>query len=279
MIEVGKYNKLVVSKERDFGFFLKDERGEKVLLPKSLLDGNTINLDDEIEVFVYLDSSDRRVATMKKPIITVGEVGYLEVVSQSSFGAFCNNGLEKDLFVPIREQRFKLLDGKKYLIHAYIDKTGRIAGTTEVDGYLDVAEEGSFKVDDVVSCITYARSGGETLKVAIDGKYRGIILGNEHDEVIYPGDTVEARVKRIYEDGVIGLSTRKKRLDAREEIKEKILSYLKKNNGFMEFNDKSNPEDIKREFKTSKNYFKMALGGLMKEGRIEQGPEGTKLIK
>ena len=232
-----------------------------------------------MEVFVYLDSSDRRVATMKKSIITVGEVGYLEVVSQSSFGAFCNNGLEKDLFVPIREQRFKLLDGKKYLIHAYIDKTGRIAGTTEVDGYLDVAEEGSFKVDDVVSCITYARSGGETLKVAIDGKYRGIILGNEHDEVIYPGDTVEARVKRIYEDGVIGLSTRKKRLDAREEIKEKILSYLKKNNGFMEFNDKSNPEDIKREFKTSKNYFKMALGGLMKEGRIEQGPEGTKLIK
>lgn len=279
MIEVGKYNKLVVSKERDFGFFLKDERGEEVLLPKSLLDGNTINLDDEVEVFVYLDSSDRRVATMKKPIITVGEVGYLEVVSQSSFGAFCNNGLEKDLFVPIREQRFKLLDGKKYLIHAYIDKTGRIAGTTEVDGYLDVAEEGRFKVDDVVSCITYARSGGETLKVAIDGKYRGIILGNEHDEVIYPGDTVEARVKRIYEDGVIGLSTRKKRLDAREEIKEKILSYLKKNNGFMEFNDKSNPEDIKREFKTSKNYFKMALGGLMKEGRIEQGPEGTKLIK
>ena len=279
MIEVGKYNKLVVSKERDFGFFLKDERGEEVLLPKSLLDGNTINLEDEVEVFVYLDSSDRRVATMKKPIITVGEVGYLEVVSQSSFGAFCNNGLEKDLFVPIREQRFKLLDGKKYLIHAYIDKTGRIAGTTEVDGYLDVAEEGSFIVDDVVSCITYARSGGETLKVAIDGKYRGIILGNEHDEVIYPGDTVEARVKRIYEDGVIGLSTRKKRLDAREEIKEKILSYLKKNNGFMEFNDKSNPEDIKREFKTSKNYFKMALGGLMKEGRIEQGPEGTKLIK
>lgn len=279
MIEVGKYNKLVVSKERDFGFFLKDERGEEVLLPKSLLDGNTINLDDEVEVFVYLDSSDRRVATMKKPIITVGEVGYLKVVSQSSFGAFCNNGLEKDLFVPIREQRFKLLDGKKYLIHAYIDKTGRIAGTTEVDGYLDVAEEGRFKVDDVVSCITYARSGGETLKVAIDGKYRGIILGNEHDEVIYPGDTVEARVKRIYEDGVIGLSTRKKRLDAREEIKEKILSYLKKNNGFMEFNDKSNPEDIKREFKTSKNYFKMALGGLMKEGRIEQGPEGTKLIK
>lgn len=279
MIEVGKYNKLVVSKERDFGFFLKDERGEEVLLPKSLLDGNTINLEDEVEVFVYLDSSDRRVATMKKSIITVGEVGYLEVVSQSSFGAFCNNGLEKDLFVPIREQRFKLLDGKKYLIHAYIDKTGRIAGTTEVDGYLDVAEEGSFKVDDVVSCITYARSGGETLKVAIDGKYRGIILGNEHDEVIYPGDTVEARVKRIYEDGVIGLSTRKKRLDAREEIKEKILSYLKKNNGFMEFNDKSNPEDIKREFKTSKNYFKMALGGLMKEGRIEQGPEGTKLIK
>lgn len=279
MIKIGKYNVLKVNKERDFGFFLCDEQGDEVLLPKSLLNGEKVELNEVLEVFVYLDSSDRRVATLKKPIVAVEEVGYLEVVGQSDFGAFLDNGLDKDLFVPMREQKFKLLKGKKYLIYAYIDKTGRLAGTTEVDDYLDMAEEGMFKVDDIVKGITYARSGGETLKVCIDGKYRGIILGNEHDDVIYPGEEIEARIKRIYEDGVIGLSTRKKRLDARSEIAEQILEYLEENNGFMELNDKSKPEDIKETFKTSKNYFKMALGGLMKEGKIKQDSEGTWLIK
>ncbi|MGL4850708.1 MAG: CvfB family protein [Clostridium sp.] len=279
MIKVGKYNKVKVNKEREFGFFLIDEQGDEVLLPKILAKGSKLSIGDELEVFVYIDSTDRMVATMKKPIITVGEVGHLEVVSESPFGTFLNNGIEKDLFVPMREQRYKLLKGKKYLIYAYIDKTGRLAGTTEIDDYLDMAEEDMFKVDEAVSCVTYARSGGETLKVCIEGKYRGIILGNEHNDIIYPGETVEARVKRVYEDGVIGLSTRKKRLDAREEIRENILNYLEKHGGFMVFNDKSNPEDIKEVFKTSKNYFKMALGGLMKEGKIKQSSEGTELIK
>ena len=63
----------------------------------------------------------------------------------------------------------------------------------------------------------------------------------------------------------------------RDELKEKILDYLKENNGFMPFNDKTPAELIKETFHTSKNYFKMALGGLMKEEKIEQNSEGTKL--
>ena len=88
---------------------------------------------------------------------------------------------------------------------------------------------------------------------------------------------MKLRVKRIYEDGVIGLTPRKTRLNEREKIQEDILKYLKKNGGFMHFNDKSNPEDIKSTFNTSKNYFKMALGGLMKEGKVIQDKEGTRL--
>ena len=222
-----------------------------------------------------MDSQGRPVSTFKNQLIEDGKVAYLEVVQQNDFGVFCDMGLERDLFVPLKEQRFKLLVGKKYLFYAYLDKTGRLAATTDVDDYLDQGE--GYKVDDIVEVISYGKGTSTTIKIAIDGKYRGIILGNEHIETIYPGDKFKARVKRIYEDGTVGLSTRKKRLDAREEIKEAILKYLKENGGMMAYNDKSNPEEIKEVFGTSKNYFKMALGGLMKEGLIEQNEEGTKL--
>ncbi|MBP1888839.1 putative RNA-binding protein (virulence factor B family) [Clostridium moniliforme] len=275
MIKIGEYNKLEVVKERDFGFFLSDNKNNEILLPKSLLNGNTLEVGDEVEIFAYMDSQDRPIATMKKPLIEVGKVAYLEVVDENKFGAFCNMGLEKDLFVPLKEQRFKLLVGKKYLFYAYLDKTGRLAATTDVDDYLDQGE--GYKVDDIVNVISYGKGTSTTIKVAIDGKYRGIILGNEHIETIYPGDELKARVKRIYEDGTVGLSTRKKRLDARSEIQEKILKYLRENDGVMAYNDRSNPEEIREVFGTSKNYFKMALGGLMKEGLIEQSEEGTKL--
>lgn len=275
MIKIGEYNKLEVVKERDFGFFLADEKKNEILLPKALLDGNEIEVGDEVNVFTYMDSQGRAVATMKKPLIEVGKVAYLEVVHQNDFGAFCDMGLERDLFVPMREQRFKLLVGKKYLFYAYLDKSGRLAATTEVDDYLDQGE--GYEVDDIVKVISYGKGTSTTIKVAIDGKYRGIILGNEHIETIYPGEELDARVKRIYEDGTVGLTTRKKRLDARDEIKESILKYLKSNGGMMAYNDKSNPEEIREIFGTSKNYFKMALGGLMKEGLIEQNEEGTKL--
>lgn len=280
MIKIGEYNRLKVNREKDFGFYLGEisvEKGEEVLLPKSLLNGNVVNEGHEVEVFVYRDSEDRPVATMKKPLITVGEVGYLEVVSQSKIGAFANMGLERDIFIPIKEQKHKLKTGCKYMFYAYLDKTGRLAATTFVDDYIiDVAE--GLKIDDTVKAVIYGKAG-TTIKLAIDAKYKAIILGNELYEDYYPGEEITCRVRKIYEDGTVGLSTRKKRLDAREELKEEILKYLKKNGGVMPYNDKSAPEEIKEVFKTSKNYFKMTLGGLMKEGKITQDKEGTKLVK
>ena len=126
--------------------------------------------------------------------------------------------------------------------------------------------------------MVYSRTPSGTLNVAVDGKYKGLVLPNEYYEEIFPGAEMSLRVKRIYEDGVIGLTPRKTRLSERDELKEKIVKYMRKNGGFMEFNDKSNPEDIKATFGTSKNYFKMALGGLMKEGKLKQDSEGCRLI-
>ncbi len=277
MIFIGEYNSLKVDREVDFGFYLVDEKGDDVLLPNALLEGNEVKVGDTVEVFVYRDSKDRPVATFKKPLITVGEVAYLEVVGQSSFGAFADMGLDRDIFIPLKEQKFKMLKGKKYLLYAYVDKTGRLAATTYVDHYIEIGE--GYEVGQEVEAITYGKGGEKTIRVAIDGKYQAIILGNERAKDIYPGDKFTARIKRIYEDGVVGLTTRMKRLEARDVIREEILKYLESHDGFMPFNDKSASELIKETFGTSKNYFKMTLGGLMKEGKIRQDSEGTYLIK
>lgn len=278
MIIIGEYNKLKVSKKVDFGYYLEDNFGDEVLLPNSAAKGHDIKEGDKLEVFIYRDSKDRLISTLKKPLITVGKISYLEVVSQNNIGAFVNFGLERDLFVPLREQAFKMKEGKKYLFYMYVDKSDRLAATTRIDSYLELAKEGDFKISDEVDVIVYDTCENGTLNVAINGEYRGLILANEHFDYIYPGQEIKARVKRIYEDGTIGVTTRKKRLDARSELSETIINYLKENGGFMPYNDKSSPEDIKKEFNTSKNYFKMTLGGLMKEKLIVQDKEGTRLL-
>ena len=278
MITVGQYSKLKVSKKVEFGYYLEDNFGDEVLLPNSAIKGHEIKEGDKIEVFIYRDSKDRLISTLKKPYLTVGEIGYLEVVSQNNIGAFANFGLERDLFIPLREQGYKLKEGKKYLFYMYVDKTDRLAGTTRIDSYIELAQEGTYKVADEVKAIVYDTCENGTLNVLIDGKYRGLILANEHFDYIYPGEEIDARVKIIYEDGTLGITTRKRRLDARDELSDKILKYLKENGGFMPFNDKSSPDDIKKEFNTSKNYFKMTLGGLMKQKLITQDKEGTRLL-
>ena len=278
MINIGQFNKLKVKKKVDFGYYLEDKFGDEALLPNSNAKGSKVEVGESLEVFVYRDSKDRLISTLKRPLLTVGNIAYLEVVSQSEIGAFVNIGLERDLFIPLKEQAFKLKTGKKYLFYMYIDKTDRLAGTTKIHEYLDIAEEGKYKVDDEVKVIVYDTAENGTLKIAVDREYIGLILPNEHLEYIYPGEEISARIKRVYEDGILGITTRKKRLDAREELSEVILKYLRENGGYMPYNDKSSSEEIKREFNTSKNYFKMTLGGLMKKKLITQDKEGTRLL-
>ena len=277
MLRIGEYNKMKVDREKDFGFYLRELDGRaEVLLPKSLLEGNKVSVGDEVEVFIYRDSKDRALATFKKPLAKAFDVAYLKVVQQSEFGAFIDFGLDRDIFVPLKEQRYKLHTGKKYLFYIYVDKTDRLAATTEVENYIEIGE--GYKVGDEVTAMVYSKTPAGTLNVAIDGKYKGLVLPNESYCEVHPGQEMKLRVKRVYEDGVIGLTPRKTRLNERDALQEKIVKYMEKNGGFMTFNDKSSPEDIKATFGTSKNYFKMALGGLMKKGLIAQDAEGCRLL-
>ena len=277
MIELGKINTLKVARSCEFGYYL-DAQGETtsqdILIPNGNIVGK-IDVEDEIEVFVYRDSKDRPIATMKPVEAQVGDVTYLKVVDKTGIGYFVSIGIERDVLVPFREASFELEVDKKYLFYLYIDKTNRIAATTRVDRYLH--DTTHYNVGEEVEGVVYGKHSNGNLLVAIDNTFRGIILKNECYDDISIGDKIEARVKKYFDDGKIQITTRKPRLEEMGDLEEVVLNYLKKNKGSMSFNDKTSPEDIKRHFKASKNAFKRALGGLMKKGLIEQDEKGTRL--
>lgn len=278
MIKIGDYNKLKVVRKADFGLYLegRTERStDDILLPTSSIISENIELGDEIEVFIYRDSRDRMIATEKKTLAKVSDLAVLEVKAISEIGAFVDFGLEKDILVPHREQTYEMEVGKSYLVYIYVDKTGRLAATTNVDRYLDYMDEPELWKE--VSGIVYGYQTNRSLCVAIDKTYKATVLTKEYFTDIKPGDIINGKINRIFEEGMVSLTLREKKLDEKSKLEQSILDFIKKNGNQMSFNDKSPSEEIKKQFNCSKNYFKMALGGLMKQGLIEQDKNGTKL--
>jgi uncharacterized protein len=288
MINIGEFNNLKVVRTAEFGYYLDAGTGntsDDVLLPNKSALGKELSIGDEVNAFIYRDSKDRIIATLKAPLATVGDIAYLKVEGKTNFGSFVNFGLERDILVPFKEQEYPLKEGNKYLFYIYLDKTGRIAATADVDKHLEnldvenleEIQQSQYRVGDDVTGIVYGFQTNESAMIAVDNNYRGVILHNEYFTELKEGYELKLRIKKIYEDGKLGLTPRKKPVDERLELQEQILEYIKKHDGFMPFNDKSSPEEIKRVFKQSKNYFKNALGGLMKRGLVVQDEKGTRL--
>lgn len=279
MIKIGEINKLKVVRIAEIGYYLDGKTGntsDDILLPTKSALGNELQVEDEVEAFIYRDSKDRIIATMKSPLAQIGEIAYLEVVDNSKVGAFISIGLERDVLVPFKEIKYKLEVGKKYLFYLYLDKTNRLAATTNIDKYLH--DTNSYNIGEEVEGTIYGFQTNGTAMIALENIYRGVILKNEYYNDLKAGETIKVRVKRYYEEGQVGVTSRKSRLVEKEDLETIILDYLKQNNGSMKLNDKSSPEDIQSTFNTSKNAFKRALGGLMKRNLIIQDENGTKLI-
>ena len=150
-MELGKKQMLTVVKVVDFGVYLGDDR-EKVLLPKKQVPAG-IEPGDPIEVFLYKDSSDRLIATVNEPKLTLGESAILKVAQVGKFGAFLDWGLEKDLFLPFKEQTYKVKPGDECLVGLYIDKSQRLCATMKVYEYL--TSDSPYQKDDQVEGIVY----------------------------------------------------------------------------------------------------------------------------
>jgi len=270
MLKLGEKQLLEIVKKVEFGVYLKeasDEKGEeRVLLPvKQVPQGAEIG--DNIEVFLYKDSKDRMIATVKTPLLLMGEVKVLKVAQVGKMGAFLNWGLEKDLFLPFREQTKPVREGDECLVALYIDKSNRLCATMKVYHYLE--KQSPYKKDDKVEGIVYEISENFGAFVAVDDKYSGLIPKKEFYGNAKVGDRITARVAAVKEDGKLDLSIREKALTQIMIDAERVLTVIDSFDGALPFNDKANPEVIRREMQMSKNEFKKAVGHLLKKGKIE----------
>jgi len=276
MTEIGKINNLYVVKEVDFGIYLDGGDLGEILMPKRYVPEGT-QPEDMIDAFIYLDSEDRLVATTEKPFAMVEEFALLEVVSVTPVGAFLNWGLPKDLFVPFREQRQPMEEGKKYLVYVYVDiNSKRIAASSKIENYLDNLPMDYDEGEDVDLVIVNETDLG--YNAIIDNSHLGVIFKNEVFQPLNPGDKIQGFIKKIRYDGKIDLCLQKAGYEKISEFADKIITELQKQNGFLALTDKSSPEEIYQAFKFSKKNFKAAIGALYKKRIITLEENGIRLL-
>lgn len=270
MIALGKKQELTVAKVVDFGVYLgeKETAGEKdtVLLPGKQVPEGT-KKGDKLSVFIYKDSQDRLIATTREPKLFLGETAVLRVAQVSRIGAFLDWGLEKDLFLPYKEQTKKVHEGEEILVALYIDKSSRLCATMKVYHYLQT--DSPYAQGDTVTGLVYEISDNFGVFVAVDEKYSGLIPKQEAQGNYKPGDELTCRVTAVREDGKLTLSAKKKAYIQLHEDAESVYEIIQEFEGELSFDDKASPEIIQREFGLSKNAFKRAVGHLLKEKKIE----------
>ena len=268
MIEIGKWQTLKVVRSKDFGIYLAEQEGDKdsVLLPRKQVPEG-LKAGGEIEVFVYLDSSDRPIATVHKPLITCGELAKLKVASVGKIGAFMDWGLEKDILLPFKEMVGKVREGKEYLVYMYIDKSGRPCVTMRL--YDHLYSDSNYQKGDLVEGYIYQINENIGAFVAVENRYQGLIPIRELHKKVNIGDTFSLRVTEVREDGKLNLSTGKPAYQQMEEDSEMVYQAILSYDGVLPFTDKASPAVIEREMGLSKNAFKRAVGRLLKENRIE----------
>lgn len=268
MIRLGEIQTLRIIKKVDFGVYLYDgeDEAERVLLPIKQVPMQA-QVGDEVEVFLYRDSKDRLIATTARPKLTLHHVARLKVAQVGKVGAFLDWGLEKELFLPYREQTRKVSAGEECLAALYIDKSNRLCATMNVYPYLST--ESPYRKEDRVKGTVYEISRNFGAFVAVDDQYSGLIPQRELYGPIQIGDTVTARVTEVKEDGKLDLSIREKAYLQIEKDAQRVLEIIDSFDGALPFTDKASPEVIKRETQMSKNEFKRAVGHLLKAGRIQ----------
>lgn len=279
MIKLGEMQELEVAKIVNIGAYLQSEDKEKtedrVLLPIKQVPAGT-KVGDKINVFVYRDSDDKIIATVKKPKITLGEIATLKVVEMSRIGAFLNWGLEKDLFLPFKEQIGDIRLNGEYMVGLYIDKSDRLCATMNL--FKVLRTDSPYKVNDIVKGTVFSLKRGLGAMVAVDNKYLGLIHEGEIIKPLHSGQSVEVRVSNIKEDGKLDLSLKDAPRLQIDKDGEKILKVLIRNKGSLPLNDDSSPEEVNKILGMSKSSFKKAAGRLMKRRLIIMTKNGIEML-
>ena len=268
MIQIGNYNTLRIVRFTDHGAYLDGGPIGEILMPKKYVTRD-MRPGDEVNVFVYLDQSERLVGTFETPLARVGDFAFLRVAWVNEFGAFLHWGLMKDLFVPFREQKMPMREGRSYLVHIHIDEeTQRIVASAKVDKYLQPATPGQYHRGQEVEVIIQHKTP-LGFKVVADNRCPGMIYDNQVFEAEpHAGDVLTATVVNVRPDGKLDLSIQRIGKGRFRDFAEQLLEELQKAGGELPFTDNSSPEEIKERFGVSKKTFKRAVGMLYKECKI-----------
>ncbi len=277
MLRAGRTYTLKVNRVSDYGLFLADEEQQEVLLPNryvSLKD----KVGEEKEVFVYHDSEDRLVASTERPLLKVGEAGFLKVVDKTLHGAFLEWGLfGKDLFLPNRNQQGGVVAGRKTLVYVYEDNiSGRCVATNKLKPYIfndgDITVKPREEVDLLV-----ASESEIGWRVIVNNRHWGMLYKNQLFRPVALGDRLKGYVRRITEENRIDVSLQQQGFAEVQHSAVALEELIRANGGYLPLNDASSPEEIARMTRMSKKVFKRSLGMLMKSGKVETTENGVKL--
>ena len=273
-MELGKYNRARVEEIMPQGYYLELETGGRVLLPGKR-EEFSLEEGEVLDVFVYMDSEDRPIATLDKPYATVGEFAVLEVKDVNRYGAFLDWGLNKDLFLPFKQQLGELRRGDRCVVYILEDdKSNRIVATEKIKSFLDT-DTSELRLGQHVQLAAYEVTR-DHIDFLVDYRYTGRLMVTPNTPRIYIGDTMSGYIQRFTEDGKITLNLTPVGYKGimKSESPAAILKKLEEAGGFPPYGDHSEPEVIRREFNMSKKTFKKILGTLFREGKIVLGDDG-----
>ncbi|MEJ2054016.1 MAG: S1-like domain-containing RNA-binding protein [Calditrichaceae bacterium] len=276
MLEIGKINRLTVKRATRHGAYLADEQGNEALLPVKYV-SDTLRMEDKIDVFIFTDSEDRITATTQIPLAKRDEFACLKVKDVVSFGAFLDWGLDKDLFVPYREQLTRMKKGQSYLVYLYLDeKTNRLVASSKIRRFLDSGDVTVEKGEKVKLLIGHRTDLG--VNVIINNRYEGLIFKDDLYAPVKTGDRLPGYIKNIRPDKKIDIVLHKPGFEAIEPNAQRILLKIRQNNGYLNLNDNSSPDEIKETLHISKKAFKKAIGILFKKRFIRITDKGLYLV-
>ncbi len=275
MATIGQFNTLPVIAIMANGAYLNAGELGEILLPNRYLPANC-EIDDEVTVFIYLDSADRLIATTEKPLAQLGEFASLKVKEVNKIGAFLDWGLPKDLLVPYNQQHKKMEVGKYYLVYIFLDeRTERLVASSKLDKYLDIWPA-DYQVGEQVS-LTIGAKTDLGFKAIINNKHWGLIFESDIFQPLRTGKKITGYIKQVREDGRINLSLSRAGKGKVIDFSDRLLAFLAEHDGFSPLHDKSSPELIQRTLGVSKKTFKATVGNLMKNGKLIIEKNGIRL--
>ena len=283
MLKLGDYNTLKIVKRVDFGLYLDGGDEGEILMPKRYV-SPSMQIGDEVEVFIYLDQDERVVATTEKPLAKVGEFACLEVAWTNQYGAFLHWGLMKDLFCPFREQKKRMETGRRYIVYVKEDEEShRLMATAKVDKFIQPsllntsADEKPLLHGDVVDCLVWQKTD-LGFKTIVNNRYQGQLYDNQLFQPLHTGDRFTAYVDHVRTDGKIDLTLQPTGHRHTLDFAETLLRYLHENGGRCDLGDKSPAELIADRFKVSKKTYKKAVGDLYHRRLITITDDGILLV-